>query len=204
MAQIPVLTKLQLEDVPSKEREWMGKIIAPLNDFISATVAAMSRDLTFTQNIAAQIKELLITPAASNFTSDGDTTNGSSYISSIVTTNILPGQAVSGTGIPADTYVVQVLKTAIVLSQAATATNAAETLTFTGHNACPIKFACSLKTRPVFVRVGSVMEASASPAPLATPIEVLDWEFTQNREIQINSISGLLPGQKYRITFIAF
>jgi hypothetical protein len=204
MAQIPVLTKLQLEDVPSEQREWMGKLIPPLNDFISATVAAFSKDLTLSENIRSQTKEMLVTPVASTFTSTGTTTNGSTYVSAVTTSRVLPGQAVSGTGIPANCYVLHVTRTEIVISQAATATASGVTLTFTGHNACPLKFACGIKTVPVHVRVSTVDDISASPAPIATPIQVLDWELTQSREIQINSLSGLLPGQKYRITFLIF
>jgi len=67
MATIPVQTKLLVEDVPEDQRDWMKKLIAPLNQFISSTVAAMTRDLTLTENIRCQIKELTFTNNSASF-----------------------------------------------------------------------------------------------------------------------------------------
>jgi len=63
----------------------------------------------------------------------GATTLASTSISfTAVTTAPSPGQLVSGTGIPANTYVVSATTTTAVLSQAATATGSSLTFTFYG------------------------------------------------------------------------
>lgn len=67
MAKIPVQTKLLLEDVPEENRDWMSRIIIPLNQFISSAVAALTSDLTFTENIRCQIKEITFTNNAASF-----------------------------------------------------------------------------------------------------------------------------------------
>jgi hypothetical protein len=67
MAQVPVQTKLLIEDVPKEHRGWMTRLISPLNQFISSTVAAMTRDLTFEQNIRCQIKEIVFVNNADAF-----------------------------------------------------------------------------------------------------------------------------------------
>lgn len=73
-----------------------------------------------------------ITQAA--FTKTGDTTNGSNNILNFAnTTGLEIGQGISGTGIPASTTITAILSaTSIQISNAATATNAGVTFTFTG------------------------------------------------------------------------
>lgn len=63
----------------------------------------------------------------------GATTSGSTTITVASTAGMYPGQAISGTGIPANTYVASVTNgTTAVLTQAATATGAGLTFTLNG------------------------------------------------------------------------
>lgn len=72
----------------------------------------------------ANVAQVALTPV-------GDISSGSPNVSNIVTTGILPGATVTGTGIPVNTVVNQVLGNQLVLSANATATHVAETLTIT-------------------------------------------------------------------------
>lgn len=67
MAQIPTQTKLLVEDVPDDDRDWMSKLIIPINQFISSTIAALTKDLTFEENIRSQTKEIVFVNNASSF-----------------------------------------------------------------------------------------------------------------------------------------
>lgn len=63
----------------------------------------------------------------------GETTDGSTAIVVTSTAGMYPGQAISGTGIPANTYVRSITSsTAAVITQAATATNTGLTFTLSG------------------------------------------------------------------------
>jgi hypothetical protein len=133
MAKIPVQTKLLLEDVPEEHREWMSRIIIPINQFISAQVAAMTNDLTFTENIRAQIKDVTFINNAASF---------------------------------------------------------------------PLKFRSTLKTVPQYVLKLKVVDISETPVDLTSAIDIPDWEFTQEQEVQINTITGLTASQKYKLTVL--
>lgn len=55
MSQVPSLKKLLAEDF-KEQAGWIGKLIAPINDFFSRTVSALNNDLTFSENLRAQIQ----------------------------------------------------------------------------------------------------------------------------------------------------
>lgn len=57
MAKIPRLKRIVTEDFPS-EKSWIGKLLSPLNDFMESVTAALSKRLTFGENMACQIFEL--------------------------------------------------------------------------------------------------------------------------------------------------
>jgi len=67
MAKIPVQTKLLLEDVPEEHRDWMSKFIIPVNQFQSAAVAALTSDLSLSENLRCQIKEITFVNNAASF-----------------------------------------------------------------------------------------------------------------------------------------
>lgn len=67
MAQLPELTKLILEDVPSEQRNWFGKVIDAVNKFLSATVYALNGRLELEKNVQCQIKALEFVYTSSAF-----------------------------------------------------------------------------------------------------------------------------------------
>ncbi len=73
------------------------------------------------------------TLSGSTVTPTGNTTNASTTIAALSSTaGIAPGMAISGTGIPASTYVTGVIGTTITISQSATATASSVALTISG------------------------------------------------------------------------
>jgi hypothetical protein len=54
MARIPTLTKIATEEFPAEVRPWIGKLLGPLNSFLTATVYALTRHLTFADNLMGQ------------------------------------------------------------------------------------------------------------------------------------------------------
>lgn len=66
MARLPAIKRLTTEDFKD-QTSWIGKLLAPLNDFMSSVAGALNRGLTFTDNFAAQVKELEFTVDANTY-----------------------------------------------------------------------------------------------------------------------------------------
>ncbi len=58
MASLPTVTRLIAEDVPSKQQQWIAPVFQLLNTFISSTVSALNKRLTFQENFNAFIKQV--------------------------------------------------------------------------------------------------------------------------------------------------
>lgn len=67
MARLPNVKRINREEV-KEAPSWIGQLLAPLNQFMSAVYLALAGQLTFTENIRASIKELSFT-TASDYTS---------------------------------------------------------------------------------------------------------------------------------------
>ena len=57
MARIPSIRRLTVEDFPD-QKEWIGKLLQPLNQFMDEVAAGLNKNLEFGANIQAQIKVL--------------------------------------------------------------------------------------------------------------------------------------------------
>ncbi len=66
MARIPPIKRLTTEDFKD-QTSWIGKLIQPLNEFMSSVSLALTRGLTFSENMAAQVKDVKVTHAASAY-----------------------------------------------------------------------------------------------------------------------------------------
>jgi hypothetical protein len=67
MAQLPELVKIILEDVPSEQRNWFGKVADSVNKFLSSVVYALNGRLELERNIQCQVKSLEFLYTASTF-----------------------------------------------------------------------------------------------------------------------------------------
>jgi len=54
MAQIPPVKTLRVEEFPDEQKAWIGKLITPLNLFMTITANSLSSALTFGSNIQGQ------------------------------------------------------------------------------------------------------------------------------------------------------
>lgn len=63
MARLPPIKRLTTEDFKD-QASWIGKLLLPLNDFMSTVSRALSKGLTFTDNFSAQVRELVHTESA--------------------------------------------------------------------------------------------------------------------------------------------
>ena len=59
MAKIPTIRRLSVEDFPS-QKSWIGKFFEVLNNFIISVVAALNNQLTFTENMVAQVDKIRV------------------------------------------------------------------------------------------------------------------------------------------------
>jgi hypothetical protein len=59
MARIPTLKRLPIEDFKDQSG-WIGKLLEPLNQFLQIVTYALTNQITFSQNIDAQIVNLTI------------------------------------------------------------------------------------------------------------------------------------------------
>lgn len=133
----------QTVDVPVTMSDYVGIPVV----FGAATVNSTARSL-FNESAPLAVGAIadfataklsaLMTPAnfnayKGNSVTGGATTSGSKNITFTSATNVFPGQAISGTGIPENTYIASVESgTAVTLTQKATATGSS--LTFTLNN----------------------------------------------------------------------
>jgi hypothetical protein len=60
MAKLPVLKKILREDI-KEAPGWVDRMLLPINSFFDTMFSALSRNLTFSENIACQIKEIEFT-----------------------------------------------------------------------------------------------------------------------------------------------
>lgn len=61
---IPQITTLRTEDFPS-EKEWISKLLFPLNQFLLNATSAINGNITFTDNIPCQTQTLSFTYGSS-------------------------------------------------------------------------------------------------------------------------------------------
>ena len=66
MARIPSIRRLTSEDFRD-QASWIGKLFAPVNDFMSSVIVALNKGLTFDENFNAQIKTLEFIKEATSF-----------------------------------------------------------------------------------------------------------------------------------------
>jgi len=109
-----------------------GSTVLTINSSTSITInqkaTAINTGITFTFSTVANSIYLNL----STFTFTGNTINGSNVITNMSgVSNIVAGTLISGTGIPASSFVLSVSSTSITISQNATATNTGTTFTFT-------------------------------------------------------------------------
>lgn len=57
MAALPQLKRLLLESFQD-QKDWIGRLLIPLNEFMESVTAAFANGLTFRENVLCQIKEL--------------------------------------------------------------------------------------------------------------------------------------------------
>lgn len=59
MSKLPPQSRLTLEDFPS-EKSWIGKLISPLNGFMTALVSALNNGLTFSENLSSVVRTIAV------------------------------------------------------------------------------------------------------------------------------------------------
>lgn len=136
----------------------------------------------------------------------GNTTNTSATLTALsgnpITLGVAVGDAVTGAGIPADTYVVSMTATTVVMSQAATATAAGVALTFTsGTSAAPIYGAGNTNTNtlvqnPLWVANFNGRAWFAVRNGVVYTDSLLPWQVT-------NASQGLTLGNDTGVTCLA-
>lgn len=60
MARLPTIRTIRVEDIspPGDQEEWVRRMVVQMNLFMQSAYSALDRNLTFDENISAQIKEL--------------------------------------------------------------------------------------------------------------------------------------------------
>ena len=62
MAKLPPISRIVKEDFP--DEPWAEKLLWPVNRFFESVVSALNRNLTFTENLAGEIKQISFTTQA--------------------------------------------------------------------------------------------------------------------------------------------
>lgn len=63
MAKLPTVRRLAVEDFQD-QKSWIQKLLSPLNDFLLNVVNALSNNLTFAENVSAQVTTIKVETAA--------------------------------------------------------------------------------------------------------------------------------------------
>lgn len=64
MANVPVNKRLLAEDYPAEQKSWIARLLSPLNDFMTQVTSALNNQLTVSENMAAEYKEIQFTVRA--------------------------------------------------------------------------------------------------------------------------------------------
>jgi hypothetical protein len=83
MAKLPTIKRLSIEDFQS-QKAWISRLISPINEFIVSVVSSFNNNLTFTENISAQVKTVRVKTAATVTTGTGTLPN---YVELLETVN---------------------------------------------------------------------------------------------------------------------
>ena len=120
MAKIPALQRLLVEDFPD-QAQWIQKLISPVNDFMENSIYALTRNLSFFDNMAAQVQNIQV-QGSTVFAAD--ITLGSAFITALSTTvGFLPNMAVAGLGIPPSTKISAFANKSYILGNTTLASN---------------------------------------------------------------------------------
>jgi hypothetical protein len=65
MARIPPIKRLSLEDFKD-QIDWIGRLIQPINDFMSSVAFALNKQITWTDNMNGQVVNLDVTINGTN------------------------------------------------------------------------------------------------------------------------------------------
>lgn len=63
MAKLPVIKRVLREDIPSAP-DWIGRLLYPMNLFFENVYNALNSDLTFSENIRSQVKDISFTTSS--------------------------------------------------------------------------------------------------------------------------------------------
>lgn len=56
MSTLPPIQRLVLEDFPTDERKWLGKLLQPVNQFFESVYSALNRNLSLADNLSADVR----------------------------------------------------------------------------------------------------------------------------------------------------
>lgn len=135
MSKLPSIKRLAVEDFGS-QKDWIGKLLNSLNQFMTSVVTALDNQLTFADNMSAVVKSINV-PGLSS---------GSPY---------------------------------------------------------PLYFNWTLKSKPVGIWLVNATETSAGAHTTFTAALSVDWAYTVNNQVKINSIVGLPTTTAYTVTIVA-
>lgn len=60
MAVLPSVKSIRQEDIGPQAPDWIGLLLGPLNTFMESIYSALRKDITFTENIACNIRDFTI------------------------------------------------------------------------------------------------------------------------------------------------
>jgi hypothetical protein len=70
MAKLPSVKSIRREDLPPDVPSWIDNLLGTLSIFMESVYSALNRDISFTENIACNIRDFVVS-TKSNYTSGG-------------------------------------------------------------------------------------------------------------------------------------
>lgn len=198
MAKPPSVRRLLVEDFPSDQQEWIGKLLQIINQFMDETGFVLNKGVSLTENAFVQVKTL-------NFKGNagirGTTTSATNTITNVSSTySLTTGMLVTGDGIPVNTFITLIAGSTITISNNATLSLVGVPLVI-GNN-FPLTFKYELSGRPNAMMIGDIFENVSNPKKLVDPT-TLTWDFSGS-QITVDHITGLRANVNYTATFLIY
>lgn len=198
------IKRINKQDFPPEVQAWIDILLYPLNASVEQTNIILSKNISLSDNIAAEVRVLRIegcSEITASTTSGSNTLINASYYQSTidgVNYGAQVGQAIWGLGIPPGTLITSVSGSSITMSQACTITQTNAGLLCGGF--FPLRIAFTIDFRPSSVFISSVTDINGNPTYISSGVTP-QWRLDGN-EVVIDGISGLQAGRSYNITFV--
>lgn len=198
------IKRILKDDFPPEVQQWIGTLLFPLNTNIEHTSEILQKNVTLTDNIAAEVKTIQVVGSSmitGNSTAGSNLITNASYYQAIIdgaTYGVSANQSINGLGLPPGTVITSVNGNTLTLSQNSSISQTGAKYLSGGF--FPLNIQHTLSFRPTAVFISNVTDLQGNPTYIAEGVTP-QWRL-DSQNVIIDGISGLQAGRTYNITFV--